>query len=148
MTGSATGKGLASHIAAPYYDGRLPDGRVIGMSDVCRAWRLGRELSNAVKYLLRAGKKGPAAEDYGKAADYLSAALDLHLIHGDGALLVGLQVGDVLAAPVVAAAFGVSGPAVSALCFIELYGDPWVGGAEILLASALARVQECQEGAA
>lgn len=38
---------------------------------VIEAFRLGFSLGNAVKYVLRAGKKGPALEDLKKAAWYI-----------------------------------------------------------------------------
>lgn len=38
---------------------------------VIEAWELGFNLGNTVKYISRAGKKGPALEDLKKAAWYL-----------------------------------------------------------------------------
>lgn len=79
MTGSATGKGLAFS----YYDG---DG--LGMRDVVEAWGLGKHLGDVVKYILRAGKKGPVLPDLEKAEAYAARALELHDSHGAGALLL------------------------------------------------------------
>ena len=43
---------------------------------VIEAWDLNFHLGNAVKYIARAGKKGPAAEDLKKALWYLQRELD------------------------------------------------------------------------
>jgi len=39
--------------------------------DAIEAWQLGYHLGNAVKYIARAGRKGPAVEDLKKARWYL-----------------------------------------------------------------------------
>jgi len=39
--------------------------------DAIRAWGLGFNLGNVVKYVARAGRKGPAIDDLRKARDYL-----------------------------------------------------------------------------
>ena len=43
---------------------------------VIEAWGLNFHLGNAVKYIARAGKKGPAIEDLKKALWYLQRELD------------------------------------------------------------------------
>ena len=43
---------------------------------VIEAWELGFCLGNAVKYISRAGKKGPALQDLKKAQWYLTRAID------------------------------------------------------------------------
>ncbi len=50
-------------------------GRGLEAVDVLEAWGLGPHLWNAGKYILRAGKKGPATEDLGKALWYARRAL-------------------------------------------------------------------------
>lgn len=47
---------------------------------VIEAWGLGFHLGNVVKYVARAGKKGPAVEDLRKAAFYL----DRHITIQEG----------------------------------------------------------------
>lgn len=44
---------------------------------VIEAWQLDFHLGNAVKYISRAGKKGDAKEDLGKAMWYLQRKLEL-----------------------------------------------------------------------
>jgi hypothetical protein len=44
--------------------------------DVIESFRLGYRLGNAVKYILRAGKKGPAGTDLAKAIWYLQREID------------------------------------------------------------------------
>lgn len=44
---------------------------------VIDAWNLNFCLGNAVKYIARAGKKGPASEDIEKAIWYLDHALNI-----------------------------------------------------------------------
>jgi len=46
-------------------------GRVIEITDLIEDWGLGWHLGNAMKYISRAGRKGPAAEDIKKARWYL-----------------------------------------------------------------------------
>lgn len=43
---------------------------------VIEAWDLGFHLGNAVKYIARAGKKGPAVVDLRKARFYLDRLID------------------------------------------------------------------------
>ncbi len=43
---------------------------------VIEAWKLGFCLGNTVKYISRAGKKGPAIEDLEKARWYLEREID------------------------------------------------------------------------
>lgn len=43
---------------------------------IIEAWSLGFNLGNAVKYIARAGKKGPALEDLKKAAWYLNREIE------------------------------------------------------------------------
>ena len=43
---------------------------------VIEAWNLGFHLGNAVKYIARAGKKGPAVVDLRKARFYLDRLID------------------------------------------------------------------------
>lgn len=56
--------------------------------DVIEQYGLGYHLGNAMKYLLRAGRKGDATEDLKKAAWYLARARTRR----PGALLAGMQV--------------------------------------------------------
>lgn len=51
----------------PHYQG---DG--MEAIDVIEAWGLGFHLGNAMKYILRAGRKGPAIDDLRKALWYLN----------------------------------------------------------------------------
>lgn len=51
----------------PHYGGDGP----LEAIEVIEAWQLGFHLGNAVKYILRAGKKGPATTDLRKALWYL-----------------------------------------------------------------------------
>lgn len=44
---------------------------------VIEAWVLGFNLGNTVKYIARAGKKGPTVEDLEKAAWYLNREIEL-----------------------------------------------------------------------
>lgn len=54
-----------------------PDGSGLQAIEVIEAWALGFHLGNAVKYILRAGRKGDAAfsEDLKKARWYLDREL-------------------------------------------------------------------------
>lgn len=72
----------ASHAGAlrpAYYVGRSG----LQPIDVIRDWSLGFDLGNACKYLLRAGRKGPPAQDLRKALTYLEFARD-QIRSGDG----------------------------------------------------------------
>lgn len=45
--------------------------------NVIEAWGLGFNLGNVLKYVARAGKKGPALDDLIKARNYLNRQIDL-----------------------------------------------------------------------
>lgn len=69
-------------------------GTTIDVIDVIEDWGLGYHLGNALKYLLRAGKKGDTAQDVQKAAWYFERAMhDGHLrgglAHPDAPVSVG-----------------------------------------------------------
>lgn len=53
-------------------------GQGLEVIDVIEAWGLGFHLGNAVKYVLRAGRKGDRLEDLGKARWYVARARELH----------------------------------------------------------------------
>lgn len=58
-------------------------GTTIDVIDVIEDWGLGYHLGNALKYLLRAGKKGDTAQDVRKAGWYFERAMhDRHLRDG------------------------------------------------------------------
>lgn len=69
-------------------------GTTIDVIDVIEDWGLGYHLGNALKYLLRAGKKGDTAQDVQKSAWYFERAMhDHHLRAGlakaDAAFSIG-----------------------------------------------------------
>lgn len=55
--------------------------------DVIDTWpleqRIGFYRGNAIKYLMRAGRKGPAAEDYRKARHYLDKLIEAEATGND-----------------------------------------------------------------
>lgn len=58
----------------PHYGGADNPYEVI---KVIEAWSLDFHLGNAVKYIARAGKKGPTLEDLRKAQWYLNRSIEL-----------------------------------------------------------------------
>lgn len=71
---------MTIHAPAPHDAVNTPahyqSGGTLQVIDVIEAWGLGFHLGNAVKYILRAGRKGDRAEDLAKACRYLSRAAE------------------------------------------------------------------------
>jgi len=57
----------------PHYGGEANPYEAI---KVIEAWQLGFHLGNTVKYIARAGKKGPKLQDLEKAAWYLNRKIE------------------------------------------------------------------------
>jgi hypothetical protein len=115
--------------------------------DVIRDWGLGFDLGNAVKYILRAGRKNlqPSA-DLKKALDYVQlVSIDL-AANRELAEWSGNRAPR-LAPETIAMAFGVSpnlAAALRAICDLSnspSFADVWIGTAEIALRSEIANVQ-------
>ena len=77
--------------------------------DVIEGYDLGFHLGNAMKYLLRAGRKGDAAEDLGKCCWYLR-----RYRHVSGYIPLPEPADDRPSAAAIIAAFGLRGPIADA----------------------------------
>lgn len=117
---------------------------------VIRAWSLGFELGNAVKYLLRAGRKGSAVADLTKALTYVEFVAE-HV--GRGRKLLEWSSGNLstMTPITVGLAFDLDNPRMSALAAIHdlatgpTLAEHWIAVAMDRLEQALisARAAEC-----
>lgn len=104
--------------------------------EVIERYGLGYHLGNAVKYLLRAGKKGEAEDDLKKARWYLRRWVDLYVEGKADEPMADDDVLDWHDPPAIADAFGLSGPhSAAAIAVLEAAAFAFedVGPGEVIL---------------